>query len=824
MDRADIICWGGILEEKNLKPVVNIVPKEQRENLTREEAEKLFNPTSVSYVNTSFQTPDSSIPPKNLKPVVNIIPKEQRKKLTREEAEKLFNPTSVGYINMGVQTSDSLIPQKNLKPVVGVATEEQKKNLTREEAEDACDYNAPIGYINTSVQTSDSSIPQNGVVNEEQKKNRTWKGAKKHIVVYGKSSKEDLHTQVIQKLDKNATIESIKNDIKKDEIENISEENDNSVSLLSSSSEKDIVTQTNNCDVLVNIGDNNYEACYKGSGLGYYYKSDGHCIRFTDFIVEIYYKEEKYGRKGKIEDSYIIKLTNDFGKTKEMIVPENQWMDLKTQIERQAPEFQIFADQVRNANKRVLSLILKFQRIPIKNIYAYWGWGKPNYGQRRFYHGGLPDCQSVKILPPSLPPNSQERFNILSTAWSILNVGDHKVVVPLILYSLASYMDAIFTDANHPLSHCMMAVGASGTMKTSFAKVIFSPFVSENERLYTVRSTEASLNVLHEKCYDDTLVVDDFNLEGSQAEINAKMRNIRALIRTYSDKTPRAKYGGNDNVKQYEIRGGCVFTGETRLTGQLKSGELRYIKVFFKKCLKGEVLKQFQNNPHIWSSFVAEFIRYLEGAYGAIVIFTKSSFEHERDKIINISEPRLIDALLHLRIVSHFVLAFLEREKILTRDQYEEWYNYFCQILHQVVSEQEDEAQIQEPYIQYLSEFFNLIGTGKLRVAPNLNTYVLGIKDYVGYADDENQIWMIKKDEAYKAIKEAFAVRNDYLAITVDEVSKLLKNAGLTKCDKNSCLKKAPDKIQGRPRMLAIIPNNCYALLHEIEQAQYQHN
>ena len=66
---------------------------------------------------------------------------------------------------------------------------------------------------------------------------------------------------------------------------------------------------------------------------------------------------------------------------------------------------------------------------------------------------------------------------------------------------------------------------------------MFAPFVFTNDRLSTVRATEASLSVLHEIFYDDTLVIDDFNREGSEQEVRDKMRNIRALIRAYSDKT-----------------------------------------------------------------------------------------------------------------------------------------------------------------------------------------------------------------------------------------------------------------------------------------------
>ena len=492
---------------------------------------------------------------------------------------------------------------------------------------------------------------------------------------------------------------------------------------------------------------------------------------------------------------------------------------MQNQIERQAPEFQIFTDEQRNVRekfKRLLGEILKHTQIPRKIVYDYWGWGQPLNGTRRFFHGGLPDCNSEKQLPQPIADKNKHNATI-AYAWNILNVGSLEVTVPVVCYALASYVDALFTDAGHPLAHCLMIVGESGTLKTSFSKVVFAPFNSENDRVHTVRSTEASLRVLHEKCYDDTLVVDDFNREGSQQEVNEKMRNIRALIRTYSDKTPRAKYGGKDNVKKYAVRGGCVFTGETKLIGQLKSSELRYLKVTIKKRLNGNALSIFQNTPNIWSYFVATFIRHLERNYAAIVWEIKQTFANERE-LPEVKNLRMIDSFLHMKIVAKIFCNVFCESHFFTVEQCTSWCTYFCQILHQFILQQDQEAASQEPYIMYLAEFFNLIGTGRLHMAKDIETYVQNMQFYIGYYDESNQVLMIKKDDAFNAVQAAFSSRKDYLPASADDISKALRYEGLTKCDRGSCLKKAPSMIVGRPRMLALIPQKCEELLQRQQQ------
>lgn len=547
---------------------------------------------------------------------------------------------------------------------------------------------------------------------------------------------------------------------------------------------------------------------------GYFFLSkEGKWIRFTDFFIIIKCHENIIDVNGKITRKFSIQLINDQGNMKELSVDHEKWTDLQNQIEHQAPEFQIFTDEYRNAGekfKRLLGELLKHTQFEERIVYGYWGWGSLVNGYRRFYHGGLPDCKSEKCLTP--PLDKQNIFNVLGRAWGLFDVGDHEVVIPMIFYSLASYTDALFTDAGYPLAHCLMAIGDSGTKKTSFCKVVFAPFVFTNDRLSTVRATEASLSVLHEIFYDDTLVIDDFNREGSEQEVRDKMRNIRALIRAYSDKTPRVKYGGKDNIKKYAIRGGCVFTGETKLIGQLISSELRYIKVIFKKKLNKDALAVFQNNHWIWQCVVAEFIRYLERNYAAIIAEVRRVFTQERSPQ-GLEASRLIDTFLHLKIVAWIFCNLCLEVGFLTKETGGSWFGYFTKILHQVVSAQDKAAVVQEPYIQFLAEFFNLCGTGKLIIAPDIKTYVQSMRIYIGYRDSENQILMIKKDDTFNAVSNAFIARNDYLPITSEDLSKLLKREGLTRCDKDSCLKRAPSVIEGRPRMLALIEHKCIALL-----------
>ena len=557
-------------------------------------------------------------------------------------------------------------------------------------------------------------------------------------------------------------------------------------------------------------------AYYEGSDGYYFIDRNGDYRRFTDFLIKICSREIVQKIDGTASEMLEIELTNDHGKKENIRIPIEDWSELAGKIERSVHSCLIFSDEfsnIRERFKRLVGILLKNAKIPKHIIRQVWGWGEllPD-GSRKFYHGGMSDCRSEKkLLPPLTEP--AKRFQILQEAWGhVQNLGPMNVVIPLVLYSLQSYMDALFTDAGYPVDFCEMMIGDSGFLKTSTAREIFAPAAPKEKRIYSVRGTEAAFNVLHEQSYDDTLVVDDYNKEGNASDIKRKERIIRALIRTYSDKTPRAKYGGNDNVKQYAIRGGCVFTGETRLLSQVKSGELRYIKIVFRSRMNGEELAHLQKNPTLWLAFTSEFIRFVEKNYVAIVEFIRKAFDEGRSDV-RLEEPRLIDIDIHLRIVVDVLAKFLLEENIMVPMEAEKWIVKAKESVYEVIAQQGQDAKTEEPFVRYLVEFWNLLGTGALKIATSLEDYLKNQTAFVGYQADD--IYMVKKDEAYKRIREAFFERDETLPISTDDLSKSLRDHGITKCDKGSCLKKAPSQIKGRPRMLALIIKECQKIIEE---------
>ena len=555
---------------------------------------------------------------------------------------------------------------------------------------------------------------------------------------------------------------------------------------------------------------------YEGDDGYYVLLNNGEYVRITDFKITLLRRTKILkNTDGEEIEKITTKVRNDLGREILLEVRIEEWVNLQSIIEHKAPFMQFIGEKVGNIKERfkgLLAILLKqsFENLPSSIVVETWGWGpKLADGRRHFYHGGREDCCSPKCLSAHI---DAER---LQQGLGILEVAPQEVIRPLLLYSLAAYTDQLFTDAGYPLASCLMLVGESGMMKSALSRVVFSPFVPESKRLFSVRSTEASMNVMTEQCLDDVLVIDDFNLEGTRAEVLQKMKLMRGLIRGYSDKTPRTKYGGNDNIKQYKIRGGCVFTGETRLTGQLKSSELRYLLIEMRTRVDGEKLRQYQEKPDLMQVLISAYVYFLEENYRSVVLEIARQFPSLREAFADIKEPRMRDTCIHLVLTSK--LAFVAFQNVLHLDNSfaENWSTVNEKILFDICYRQSNEVQDDEPYIRYLAEFFNLIGTGDIKIASNIEQYVNSLDYFDGYMDE--QLCMLKKDVIYGKIQQAFYGKQSSLPIDVDEVSRKLKEASLTKCDANSALKKASSKIPGRPRMLALFYKQAFDMVERKE-------
>ena len=552
---------------------------------------------------------------------------------------------------------------------------------------------------------------------------------------------------------------------------------------------------------------------------GYYYgRQSNKAIRFTTFHLKIEAEiHQLHLHDNSVSTLYRIRVFGIGVRQATLEIPMEKWDSLETKIKELYPAWTLCKEATYKASdlfRRLTGLLLeKSSFSPIITSFD-WGWGLQASNQgRRFYHGNRSDCCCEKALLEQLAP--AKRMLWLTKAFTVLGVGDFSVTVPMLTYGACAYLDALFCDAGYPLDFALMVMGNTGFMKTSLCRVLFNVFEKRQSQIHSIRGTAAAMSVLHQEAFDDILVVDDFNLEGSQQDVKEKAKNFQALIRAYSDKTPREKYAGNHQVTSYAIRGGLVITGETEVTGQIKSSELRYLRVVLSQRLDGQHLQVFQDDPEIMKHFWSEYIYFLERKYPDLVRRFKAQFPSKRGMMADVQEPRLRDDYAHLALAWETLIDFLIDANVINQEDQSKWTAYADQYFAMLVRRQCVEAQKEDPYIRYIKEFWNLIGTGKVTIADNLEIYVENIGRYIGYVEQAKNVYWIKADDMFTQVLNACRERGENLPMTQKEILRQLKEHDLTLYNSGSALMKASSKILGRPRMVVLKIADCESIINQ---------
>ena len=570
------------------------------------------------------------------------------------------------------------------------------------------------------------------------------------------------------------------------------------------------------------------EPLFKCINDGYFEYSTGYFFtdkknarkRFTDFIITKIKRCVKIGLNDCQEEFFTLNLKSENGFEDSVSIPTDKFADLFKEIEKNHHQFLIFTDRYSRANeffKRVSKEILRRElsagRVQIEYVYSRWGWGLPfASGERKFFSDSPTEQRCPKVLLSLTDLN--QRLSYLQDGFNLFYLQPLETILPLLVYALASYSDALFTDAGYPLEHSLMLVGKSGSGKTSIARAIYSPFEPEGRRIHTVEGTEAAMKLLVRDSRDDVLVVDDFNLEGTRQELNRKLRNMRLLIRIQSDKSAPEKFGVNSKIERSESRGGTVFTGEVSMLGQISSSELRYLKIFFNQPLSSETLSILQANHFYWCYLLSEWIRYLEVNYLYLVSYIRDEFPKDR-QINATAEPRLRDAFIHHVITFKIFISFLQFNGLIDESNGNKFSDLFSDIMSNLVKRQEYDSKQRAIHIMFIAELRNLRGNGNVIIAPSLDYYSQHLKEYLGYEDGKGHV-LLKKDETFRIISESYRSRGEYFSTSANELPKILYENGLTTANSGSFTVKASSLIEGRPPMICLIQSVYEKMLAEL--------
>ena len=234
----------------------------------------------------------------------------------------------------------------------------------------------------------------------------------------------------------------------------------------------------------------------------------------------------------------------------------------------------------------------------------------------------------------------------------------------MIMYSLLGVMYRPFKEAGYPPKFLLFLYGKTGSMKTTIAKILFSQLgddkVRDNPRRIDSDTIVSFERAVIESGYDTVTLIDDYNPAKSRKKKEEMTNKLESIIRLVGDASSKSR----SNIKLEDCRGEGV-QGTVVLTGELRgkglSSNLRCLYCKMTREMVGiDTISWFQGNPYIYTTIIHEFAKYVSENWIWKVTHIRNSFPCLRTEINEIlSERRLVDAVVTLVIVYHFMYDFL---------------------------------------------------------------------------------------------------------------------------------------------------------------------
>ena len=298
---------------------------------------------------------------------------------------------------------------------------------------------------------------------------------------------------------------------------------------------------------------------------------------------------------------------------------------LMQKIEKSFPEYRLYPDSRQQGIlfRQYVSEVYEKTAVtlPVDLVYQESGWHLTPLNVPHYYSGNdTVNCLSSFRLANQFNFTPQE---LVEWTIGVLSIGSMEVMLPLLIHAHLGYTLKLYEDAGYNEQYILALIGASGSKKTSLARVLFCLF---GEVMVNFMSTDRAIELDLMKRQDSTLLLDDLS-SGSDKFLAGKFEKI---LRQLGDSIGR-KRSINGGMEQDVVKTRCavLLTAETDIDALSKSSKLRTLAVNIGiNTLDSAALYRYQQDEVMahaagqWSKleqYMTLYIQFLEGNYSQIV-------------------------------------------------------------------------------------------------------------------------------------------------------------------------------------------------------------
>lgn len=429
----------------------------------------------------------------------------------------------------------------------------------------------------------------------------------------------------------------------------------------------------------------------------------------------------------------------------------------------------------KGAEHHILNLIsLLAKKAKRSVVYVEAGW-QIIHNKYCFLYDGRDEKFNIQCGKSILIQNNVDCCNIFRLALKIFN--DQTLAGPMILYGMYGIMYLPFVEAGYCPTMILFVSGHSGTLKTSTAKVLYRLWnTDQNEDMMSFQSTAASIEPAIKDSYDSIFLIDDYCVNAVQGTgLKREMeKNLDIFLRYYGDRTSRKKSNlAGELISAARPRGGAVVTGEICASGE--SSLLRTLTINIPKGgINGEALSVFQKDKTMWSTFLGEFILFVEKNFNQIVTMIRDSYEEIRKNatdqfVANRSVDHWVELLLINEVLSRFLIF-----QGMRREEADSIGTTLMQGVKTWVKSSEQIAQKEDPKKTLLEAILESIDS-YLKIALSIQEFKEKI-GFDGYYDSDGKA-RISKKKFVEGVNRTLAIYNrsvDKLGFSWKGIPKML--------------------------------------------------
>ncbi|MCD8196895.1 MAG: hypothetical protein LUE24_07005 [Lachnospiraceae bacterium] len=461
-------------------------------------------------------------------------------------------------------------------------------------------------------------------------------------------------------------------------------------------------------------------------------------------------------------------------------------------------------------------------KVPTRYIYTDHGWQEIE-GTMIYAHDCLPQTEDRRfetgMTLPFLDVPRDMAADVFYAAHSLYS--DIGPISVMLSFSVMGVLYRPFDEAGYTPRFLLFINGKTGSMKTALAKILFTQLTDEAHRK-TLRRVDLDSITSFERGivsgHDTITVFDDYSPAKSARQKRDMEMKLESLVRMTGDGSTRSRSNVCLEDRRGEgVQGMVMLTGE--LTGKGLSSNLRCFYCGIQRDkVNEEAVSLFQENEHLFTTFIDQFARYVSAHWSEVVGFIRDSFQRQREMAGRVlKERRLIDSAATLCLASQLIRDFLIDRCGQDAETVSQYVGGMENAIREMAAISEAVSSEDTPIVRVMTIIDRLI-QGKQVILHRGRPNEQQVEAVDGFT--EGDFIYFHPDRLYAKIKSAFATADMYLPLDMNELARALCEEGVAIASSNGASKKtyyARILIGSNTRKMSFIKINMALLRRAID-------